>query len=68
MSAPERLPAVSLRGRLVELTPLELSDRDGLWTAAEPAELWELTASRVRSPEDLEQYMHVALADRKSVV
>lgn len=62
MSAPERLPTVSLRGALVELAPLQLSDRDGLWTAAEPAELWELTASRVRSPEDLEQYMHVALA------
>lgn len=62
MNAPERLPPVILRGSLVELVPMQLAQRDELWAAAGPAELWELTASCVRSPEDLEQYMQVALA------
>jgi RimJ/RimL family protein N-acetyltransferase len=62
MSDLERLPAITLHGGLVELVPMEPCHREELWRAAEPAELWELTASRVRSPLELEQYMQVALA------
>jgi len=62
VSAPERLPSVSLRGAIVELVPLHVGHRDELWPAAEPAELWEVTVSRVRSREELADYIETALA------
>lgn len=61
MSDLERLPAVTLRGAIVELVPMEIGQREELWRAAEPPELWELTASRVRTPQELVTYMQTAL-------
>ena len=61
MSAPHRLEPLTLRGRLVALEPLTLAHTDELWPAAEPAQLWEVTSSRVSTKADLEHYVHAAL-------
>jgi RimJ/RimL family protein N-acetyltransferase len=61
VSAPTALAPVSLRGRLVALEPLTLAHLEALWPAAEPAQLWEVTSSRVATKADLERYVREAL-------
>ncbi|NUP98169.1 MAG: GNAT family N-acetyltransferase [Planctomycetaceae bacterium] len=61
MSAPQALDPLTLRGRLVALEPLALAHVDELWPAAEPAQLWEVTSSRVTTKAELERYVREAL-------
>ena len=61
MSAPAKLEPVTLRGELVALEPLALAHTDELWPAAEPAQLWEVTSSRVSTKAELERYVRDAL-------
>lgn len=61
MSAPSSLAPVTLRGRLVALEPLTLGHVDELWPAAEPAQLWEVSTTRVATKADLERYVREAL-------
>lgn len=61
MNAPPRIEPVTLRGKLVALEPLALAHVDELWPAAEPAQLWEVTSSRVTTKDELARYVREAL-------
>lgn len=55
----------TLQGDSVELVPMELSHLDGLWKAAMPEEIWDFTASKIRSKEQMEKMIKDALAEKE---
>lgn len=55
----------TLQGDSVELVPMELSHLDGLWKAAMPEEIWDFTASKIRSKEQMEKVVKAALAEKE---
>ena len=58
---------VTLEGRYVRLIPMSLDHAEALWPAAAPEELWQFTLTRVRTTDDLRQYIESALADRAAL-
>ena len=54
---------VTLEGRYVRLIPMSIDHAEELWPAAAPEELWQFTLTRVRTTDDLRQYIESALAD-----
>ena len=57
---------VVLRGNLVELTPLEEADHDGLVAAASDGELWTLFYTGVPGPDRMREAIDGFLAQRES--
>jgi RimJ/RimL family protein N-acetyltransferase len=57
---------VTLPGNLVELTPLEEADHDGLVTAASDGDLWTLFYTGVPRPEQMGEAVGRLLAQRES--
>lgn len=55
---------ISLRGKLVELTPLESAHVPALKEVAADGELWKLWFTSVPSPENTQAYVDTALAER----
>ena len=56
---------VSLEGPTVTLVPMEMKQLDDLWNAAQAQEIWEFTASKIKSKEDMKQTIEVATAERE---
>ncbi|WP_413309496.1 GNAT family protein [Bacillus sp. 1P10SD] len=56
----------SLEGETVRLIPISLDHLDGLWEAAKPVEIWSFTASKIRSKEEMEQMIKLAIKDREA--
>ncbi|MDO8449302.1 MAG: GNAT family N-acetyltransferase [Rhodoferax sp.] len=57
---------VTLAARGIELVPLALTHEDGLRTAAQDGELWQLRITSVPEPEQTRQYIENALAMREA--
>ena len=58
---------VTLQGRFVRLVPMSLDQVEALWPAAAPEELWAYTLVKVRSVEDLRDFVAAALSDRSAL-
>lgn len=56
---------VSLEGPTVTLVPMEMKQLDDLWNAAQAQEIWEFTASKIKSKEDMKQTIEAAAAERE---
>ncbi|MGA9226375.1 MAG: GNAT family protein [Mesobacillus sp.] len=56
---------VSLEGPTVTLVPMEMKQLDNLWNAAQAQEIWEFTASKIKSKEDMKQTIEAATAERE---
>lgn len=54
-----------LIGDTIKLSPMELIQVAELWEAAKPEEIWEFTASKVRSLEALQKMVESGLAERE---
>lgn len=55
---------VTLEGRHIRLVPMSLDHLEALWPAASPPELWAFTSVKLRTIEDLREYVEAALADQ----
>lgn len=60
---PPRLAPAVLEGEDVRLEPLRRDHLDGLWAVASDPSLWRITSSRVRTRDDLVEYVELALGD-----
>lgn len=56
---------VRIEGRSVTLIPMEIGQLDDLWKAADAQEIWEYTASKIMSREDMKQTIEAAAAERE---
>ena len=61
---PQTLPLETLKGRIVWLRPMELTDVDGLIAAATPGELWKSWLTTIPRPEETAAYIEAALRER----
>jgi len=61
-----QLTPVTLEGRVVRLEPLSLDHLDGLIAVGLEPELWRLTMSRGRTPEEMREYVEQALAEQRA--
>jgi len=55
---------ISLEGPTVTLVPMEMEQLDDLWNVAQAQEIWEFTASKIKSKEDMKQAIEAATAER----
>lgn len=60
------MDSVTLEGQYVRLEPLSLDHFDGLWTASQGAGIWQWTLQVISTPDDLHEYIEVALARREA--
>jgi len=56
----------TLQGETVKLIPISLDHLEGLWEAAKPDVIWTYMATKVRSKEEMEQMINVALKAREN--
>lgn len=56
---------VILEGKTVQLVPMSLDQLDDLWKAADSPEIWEFTASRINSKEEMKQIIEIAATERE---
>ena len=63
---PERLAAVTLTGRFVELRPLTRDDTEALVAVGLDPGLWQHTVSQVRSHADMARYIETALEEQSA--
>jgi N-acetyltransferase len=56
---------IRLEGQTVLLVPMEESHRVGLWAAAEPEEIWQFMATRIRSSEEMDRTVAEAIAEKE---
>lgn len=61
-----QLTPVTLEGRIVRLEPLSRDHLDGLLAVGLEPELWRLTMSRGRTPEEMRDYVEQALAEQRA--
>jgi RimJ/RimL family protein N-acetyltransferase len=57
---------VVLEGEVIRLEPLTLGHVDALWEAGRDPSLWEFTATRVASREEMRAYVASALAEQSA--
>src|SRR5215831_12401743 len=55
---------VTLEGRVVTLQPMTADHIGGLWKAGSDPNLWTLTLTVIRSLEEMEKYVEVALREQ----
>ncbi|MDP4170075.1 MAG: GNAT family protein [Bacillota bacterium] len=55
----------NLEGKGVQLLPMEMEHVDGLWEFASKNEIWTYMPSKVRTKNDLEMIMKLALEERE---
>lgn len=64
---PMRIGPVTLEGQRVKLVPMTREHVDGLFSAANFPAIWEFTGTRpIRTIDDMQGYVDVALAERDS--
>jgi N-acetyltransferase len=56
---------IKLEGSTVKLIPIELGLLEDLWRAAEPQEIWELTASKIRVKQEMKLTIEAAISERE---
>lgn len=56
---------ISLEGPTLTLMPMEIEQLDDLWNAAQAQEIWEFTASKIKSKEDMKLTIEAATAERE---
>lgn len=65
---PMMVSPVTLEGRHVRLEPLSMAHHAGFCEVGLDEELWRITTSLVRTPEDLRRYIETALAWQRNGV
>lgn len=56
---------VKLEGHSVLLLPMELEQKQELWRAAEPQQIWEFTSSKIRSKDEMKLTIETAIMERE---
>ncbi|WP_423407045.1 GNAT family N-acetyltransferase [Heyndrickxia sp. MSNUG] len=56
---------ISLEGPTVTLMPMEMEQLNDLWNVAQAQEIWEFTASKIKSKEDMKLTIEAATAERE---
>lgn len=56
----DTLPTVTLTGRVIRLEPLTMDHYDGLHEVGLDPDLWRLTTSGMRTPDDMRKYIESA--------
>ncbi|MCM3664270.1 GNAT family N-acetyltransferase [Mesobacillus subterraneus] len=56
---------IKLDGQTVRLVPMEIEQLDDLWKAGHLQEIWEFTASKIKSKEDMREAIKAAADERE---
>lgn len=59
------IESIKLDGSTVKLIPIELGLLEDLWKAAQPQEIWEFTASKIRNEQEMKLTIETAISERE---